>query len=132
MFVVAGAAAGVGATIRLGEEVAEVAHGAGGVRVTTRGGEVVEAAHAFSTVPLPVLARLCTPGPPAEVLASAVRLRFRAMVLVYLEHVGGRWTTYDAHYLPGPETPVTRISEPANYRRSDDDPTGARRTRHVE
>jgi len=45
------------------------------------------------------------------------------MVLVYLEHVGGRWTTYDAHYLPGPETPVTRISEPANYRRSDDDPT---------
>jgi len=84
---------------------------------------VVEAAHAFSTVPLPVLARLCAPGPPAEVLASAARLRFRAMVLVYLEHVGGRWTTYDAHYLPGPETPVTRISEPANYRRSDDDPT---------
>ena len=44
------------------------------------------------------------------------------MVLVYLVHEGGRWTTYDAHYLPGPETPVTRISEPANYRDSADDP----------
>ena len=55
-------------------------------------------------------------------LADAGRLRFRAMVLVYLVHAGGRWTPYDAHYLPGPETPVTRVSEPANYRASADDP----------
>ncbi|MBA2532726.1 MAG: FAD-dependent oxidoreductase, partial [Nocardioidaceae bacterium] len=33
-----------------------------------------------------------------------------------------RWTPYDAHYLPGPGTPVTRISEPTNYRDSADDP----------
>jgi hypothetical protein len=44
------------------------------------------------------------------------------MVLVYLVHEGGRWSGYDAHYLPGHETPVTRISEPANYRVSADDP----------
>ena len=44
------------------------------------------------------------------------------MVLVYLAHAGGRWTTYDAHYLPGPESPVSRISEPANYRESAADP----------
>jgi hypothetical protein len=29
---------------------------------------------------------------------------------------------YDAHYLPGPQTRVTRLSEPANYRVSRDDP----------
>ncbi len=46
------------------------------------------------------------------------------MVLVYLVHSGGRWTSYDAHYIPGPETAVTRISEPANYRDSADDPSG--------
>ena len=57
-----------------------------------------------------------------RVLADAGRLRFRAMVLVYLVHDGRPWTPYDAHYLPGPETPVTRISEPANYRDSADDP----------
>jgi protoporphyrinogen oxidase len=34
----------------------------------------------------------------------------------------GRWTPYDAHYLPGPDTPVTRVSEPANYRSSAADP----------
>jgi protoporphyrinogen oxidase len=44
------------------------------------------------------------------------------MVLVYVVHEGGRWSPYDAHYVPGPETPVTRLSEPANYRVSADDP----------
>jgi protoporphyrinogen oxidase len=116
------AAVAVGVTIRLGEEVTEVGHDRSGVAARTRAGETVEAAHAFSTVPLPVLARLCAPGPPDGVLASAARLGFRAMVLVYVEHVGGRWSPYDAHYLPGPETPVTRLSEPANYRDSAEDP----------
>jgi protoporphyrinogen oxidase len=114
----------------------------------------------FSTVPLPVLARLVTPAAPPPVLAATAGLRFRAMLLVYLVHeagpggaasggkaggvaVGGaapggaapggagaggagpagRWTPYDAHYLPGPDTPVTRVSEPANYRSSAADPT---------
>ncbi len=30
------------------------------------------------------------------------------MVLVYLVHRGGRWTEYDAHYLPAGDTPLTR------------------------
>ena len=118
----AAAATAAGATIRLGEEVTGVVHRVDGVTVTTGSGDDVEAAHALSTVPLPVLARFCRPGPPAEVLADAARLTFRAMVLVYVVHEGGRWSPYDAHYLPGPETPVTRISEPANYRVSADDP----------
>ena len=35
---------------------------------------------------------------------------------------GGRYSGYDAHYLPDPGTPVTRVSEPANYRDGDDPP----------
>ncbi len=76
----------------------------------------------FSTLPLPVLAGLTSPPAPPAAVADAAGLRFRAMVLVYVVHAGGRWTPYDAHYLPGPETPVTRISEPTNYRASDADP----------
>ena len=33
------------------------------------------------------------------------------------------WTTFDAHYLPGPETPLSRASEVMNYRDVADDPT---------
>jgi len=84
--------------------------------VSTADGRTVRAGHVFSTVPLPVLARLAGgPVPPTG-------LAFRAMVLVYLVHTGGRWTGHDAHYLPGPQTRVTRLSEPANYRASRDDP----------
>jgi protoporphyrinogen oxidase len=119
--VLAEAAEAAGARIRLGAEVVGV-RTSGSPLVRLAGGEEVAAGHVFSTVPLPLLARLADPGPPPEVLAAAGSLRFRAMVLVYLVHAGGRWTPYDAHYLPGPETLVTRISEPANYRDSGDDP----------
>jgi protoporphyrinogen oxidase len=115
------AAVAAGATLRLGEAVTDVVHREDGVSVQMASGPV-QAAHAFSTVPLPVLARLCDPAPPTTVLDDAARLTFRAMVLVYIVHEGGRWSPYDAHYFPGPETPVTRLSEPANYRVSDDDP----------
>lgn len=119
----AGAATGAGARIETGTEVAGVRPLSSRVAVSTADGGVVTAGHVLSTVPLPVLARLARPRPPESLLADAGRLRFRAMVLVYLVHGGGRWTPYDAHYLPGPETPVTRLSEPANYRLSADDPT---------
>ena len=118
----ADAARAAGAQIRLGATVTQIAHDHGGVRVTTADGGEVRAGHAFSTLPLTALARLCRPGAAEGVADAASRLRFRAMVLVYLEHRGGRWTPYDAHYLPGDGTPVTRLSEPANYRVSDDDP----------
>ena len=119
----AGAAVAAGADLRCGTEVAAVRTGGTRAVVATADGTEVTARRVFSTLPLPVLARLATPAPPAGSLADAASLRFRAMVLVYLVHAGGRWTPYDAHYLPGPETPVTRISEPANYRTSADDPT---------
>ncbi len=119
--VLAEAAVEAGAELRLDEAVTGLVHSEDGVTVSTASGQV-EAAHAFSTLPLPVLARLCDPAPPPAVLDDAARLTFRAMVLVYVVHEGGRWSPYDAHYLPGLETPVTRLSEPANYRVSPDDP----------
>lgn len=116
------AAVAAGAELRLGTEVEAV--GVTEDEVTVRAaGAGGSAAHLFSTVPLPVLARICDPGPEPEVLAAAGKLRYRAMVLVYLLHEGARpWTDFDAHYLPGSGTPVTRISEPANYRDSHSDP----------
>ncbi len=93
-----------------------------GVRLLWEGGEV-QAAQAFSTIAMTSLARIARPAPSAQVIGDASGLIFRAMVLVYLVHDGGRWTEYDAHYLPTPGTPVSRLSEAANYRDSADDPT---------
>jgi len=117
----ADAVADEGGDIRLNAEVDRVEVTVDGATAFTQDGDVVEARHAFSTIPLPVLARMTRPAPSLSDVESAGRLRFRAMILVYLVHEGGRWTQYDAHYIPGPETPVTRVSEPANYRDSPDD-----------
>ncbi|HET7325738.1 MAG TPA: FAD-dependent oxidoreductase [Nocardioidaceae bacterium] len=119
----ADAATDAGAEIVLGAEIDRLVPTFDDVRVRTRDGAETDAGIAFSTLPLPLLARITSPGPSLTAVEAASRLRFRAMVLVYVVHRGGRWTPYDAHYLPGPETPLTRISEPANYRDSADDPS---------
>lgn len=119
----ADAAATAGAEIRLEAEVDNVRVFEDEVVVSTQDGDVITAQRAFSTLPLPVLARISRPAPSLAGVESATRLRFRAMLLVYVVHGGGRWTPYDAHYIPGPETPISRISEPANYRDSADDPS---------
>jgi len=78
--------------------------------------------HVFSTLPLPLLARMTSPGAPYEAVEASGNLRFRAIVLVYAVHRGGRWTRHDVHYIPGSNTPVSRISEPANHRINPEDP----------
>ncbi len=109
------AAAGAGARVRCGETVTGVELGDDGVRVRTASGATVEAARAWSTLPPSALARL-VPAVPASVRAAADRLEFRAMLLVYLVLDIDRYTPFDAHYLPEPSTPLTRVSEPKNYR----------------
>lgn len=118
----AATAVDAGATIRLCAEVDSVSPAFGSVVVTTRDGATLTARHAFSTLPLPRLARITSPGPSLTAIEAATRLRFRAMVLVYLVHEGGRWSPWDTHYIPDPRTLVLRISEPANYRESAEDP----------
>ncbi len=118
------AARGAGAVLETDAEVTMLE--LRGPRPTVRraDGTALRAGHVLSTLPLPVFARLTRPQPSPPVLEHAGKLRLRAMVLVYLVHAGGRWTPYDAHYLPDSATPVTRISEPANYRDSAEDPMG--------
>jgi protoporphyrinogen oxidase len=117
------AAAEAGADIRLGAAVEALSAGEGGGMVeVTAGGRVFAAHRCFSTIPVTALPQLMRPSAPAGVLAAAASLEFRSMVLVYLVLEVRRYTPYDAHYVPGPETPISRLSEPRNYRDGDDPP----------
>lgn len=111
------AATQAGADLRLGCAAGSVTASGDGIVVDTERGPV-EGSRLFSTVPLTVLARLLTA--PSEVADAARALRFRSMLLVYLVLDVDRYTRFDAHYLPESFTPVTRVSEPKNYRDGDD------------
>lgn len=107
------AAREAGATIALSTPATEIELDGDAITVGTPEGRL-RAPRVFSTVPLPVLAHLAEA--PPEVREAAGRLESRAMVLVYLVLAVPRHTRFDAHYLPETWTPVTRISEPKNYR----------------
>jgi protoporphyrinogen oxidase len=108
-----------GAELLLGWKAVAVERGtAGGWTVEVeRGseGRRLEADHVWSTLPISLLARLVRPAPPAAVLAAASAMEYRAMLLVYLCLDVPRFTEFDAHYLPGPDIAITRLSEPKNY-----------------
>jgi protoporphyrinogen oxidase len=112
-----------GADVLLESEVAGLVVIEDRVTVTTQDDDELSAAYTFSTMPLPQLARLARPAPSLVQLEAAGRLRFRAVVLVYLVHEGGRWLPYDSQQVPGPRTPIARLSEAPNYRDNPDDPT---------
>ena len=84
---------------------------------------VLKADAVLSTAPVPILAEIVEPAPPAEVTEALARCRTRAMVLVYLAVPRDQYTPFDAHYFPETDTRVARLSEPKNYR-DGDDPTG--------
>jgi protoporphyrinogen oxidase len=84
------------------------------------GASSVEADRVWSTLPLNVLARLVSPAAPAATLAAAGRMRFRAMVLVYLILETQQFTPFDAHYFPDDSMPLARLSEPKNYSASEE------------
>jgi protoporphyrinogen oxidase len=119
---IAGAAAGAGADLQLSADVQRVQVGSGAVTLALGDGSMLEAGALLSSVPAPVLAELA--GAPDDVRAAAGRLRHRAMVLAYLVFEVDRLTPFDAHYFPGLETPVSRLSEPKNFRSSPADPSG--------
>lgn len=100
-------------------ELVEPSETGGGWRVTAESpaGETrtVEADHVWSTIPVTLAARMMRPAAPARVLDAADRIRYRAMVLVYLELDVDRFTSTDAHYFPEAHIAMTRLSEPKNY-----------------
>ncbi len=116
------AAEDAGASILRGAAVTAVELAPDGGAVVLADGRRLEARMVWSTLPLTALAAMARPAPDAATLAAAASLRFRAMLLVYLVLDAPRYTPYDAHYLPAGATPVTRISEPRNYRDGDDPP----------
>jgi protoporphyrinogen oxidase len=80
---------------------------------TGRGGTV--AADAFvSAIPLPEFVRMIAPAPPAEVLRSARKLRFRRLVLVALFLDRESVTRAATVYFPDRDFPFTRVYEPRN------------------
>ncbi len=111
--VLADAAVAAGAHIECNAKVERVAVRADDVAVVAGGREYVGGA-VWSTLPLPVLARIA--GGPASDLG------FRGLTLLYLALDRPQWTEFDAHYLPEASVPVSRISEPRNYRDSVHDP----------
>ena len=112
-----------GAEMRFGASVTSIELSSRGVRVALEDGSEAEGRLALSTLPLTALPRLIRPDVPEEVRRASERLEFRSMILVYLVVACERYTAFDAHYLPEEYTPVTRISEPKNYRDGPDPTT---------
>lgn len=103
---------------QISERLAEVAVAAGAeIRLSSpvRDLAALDAGLVFSTLPVTALAAMA--GGPATALAH------RGMALVYLTLERRPFTPFDAHYFPEPDVVFSRLSEPANYRDSIDDPT---------
>ena len=96
----ADAAVAAGADIRLSSPVEDL--------------EGLDAGLVFSTLPITALAAMAG-GPTSS-------LTHRGMALVYLTLERRPYTPFDAHYFPEPDVVFSRLSEPANYRDSVDDP----------
>jgi protoporphyrinogen oxidase len=91
----------------------------GGPAVTLGGSTATRVGRILWTAPPAALARVVgdPPGgrpPPAP--------RHRGLTLAYLVLPTPRWSPYDAHYVADPRVGFSRLSEPRNYRDSDDDP----------
>ena len=75
----------------------------------------LEADYIWSTIPITALLRCLRPRVEDALLQAAAQIKSRAMLLIYLVLEQDRFSAYDAHYFPGAELPITRLSEPKNY-----------------
>lgn len=82
---------------------------------TPAGEERIETSFVLSTLPIGLAVKATRPAAPRHVVEAAGRIRSRGMILVYLCLETGRVSEWDAHYLPQPDIPFTRVSEPKNY-----------------
>lgn len=107
-----------GAEIMLGWSVAGLKKTEAGWTVETKKDAEtrrLDADFVWSTLPLTVAARMMDPAPPADILAAAGRIDYRAMLLVYVELPITQFHATDAHYFPEENVAMTRLSEPKNY-----------------
>ena len=76
---------------------------------------MLEVDHVWSTIPVTAVARMLRPEIPAPVTEACDAISYRGMVLIYIELDQAPFTEFDAHYFPGDDVTVTRMSEPKNY-----------------
>jgi protoporphyrinogen oxidase len=116
------AAQDAGASIHLNARVQSVEATAGAVSAVlyeTDGRPLsLHAQYVWSTIPITSLARCLKPCPPPDDLRAAEGIDYRAMILIYLVLEQNRFSEYDAHYFPEADIPLSRLSEPKNYRDS--------------
>ncbi|HKQ77200.1 MAG TPA: FAD-dependent oxidoreductase [Blastocatellia bacterium] len=114
---IADAARAAGSEIRLGSTVRQLSFGAPHRVEIECGGKInaLEADYIWSTIPITALARIAGPTAPHPVIEASRRIRYRAMVLIYLVIEQPQFTPFDAHYFPETEIRLTRLSEPKNY-----------------
>jgi protoporphyrinogen oxidase len=118
----ADAARHAGAAFMLGWRVAGLQYSAERARpwvvTVQRDGQEqsLEGDYVWSTIPVSLLARAVSqPQVPAEVVKAGEQISYRAMILVYLQLDTDYFTEFDAHYFPGADIRITRLSEPKNY-----------------
>jgi protoporphyrinogen oxidase len=80
---------------------------------------VIHADIVWSTIPVTLLMRFLQPAPPEDFLQAAAKIDYRAMILIYLVLQTGQFSEYDAHYFPGADIRISRMSEPKNYSAAD-------------
>jgi protoporphyrinogen oxidase len=108
----------LGADLRLGWRMNGLEQRPNGWRVSAQSADAAgsfDADYVWSTIPIPVLARSVQPAAPAAVIEACRDVRYRSMILIYLQLPLEQFTEYDAHYFPGAKTRITRLSEPKNY-----------------
>lgn len=84
------------------------------------GDRTIAADLVVSTIPPAGLVHAVSPTAPADVTNAVAALESRGMVFVYLVVPRPQYTSFDAHYFPGADTVVARLSEPKNYRTGQD------------
>ena len=75
----------------------------------------IETQRLWSTIPINRLAGLIRPIPPEQDQKGMEQLEYRSMILIYLVLDQNQFSLFDAHYFPGLDIPITRLSEPKNY-----------------
>jgi protoporphyrinogen oxidase len=78
-------------------------------------GETCRGTEFVSSLPLPALACMLSPAPPAAVLAAAARLNYRDLLLVAVRVSRERVTDQTWIYVPGDEYAFGRLHEPKNW-----------------
>jgi len=105
--------------IRTGHAVKKLRHEHGRIREVVASGPDGDVArpcsHVVNTAPLDELVHMLSPDPPLEVLSAALRLRYRDMVIIFVELNMPRVSPDHWVYIPSRSISLARFHEPKNW-----------------